>query len=158
MAASFGSTRNLRLAPGGASSVPSQQCVGCDEPAIASWPGECGGDCAEECPVIVVEGWSVYLSAEHSELVAHHDDLEVFASSGTDRETGQRGDEAVQNSVHGPPGSVDVSPGQPPRPSFRPRRASALVSARNMFRAPIQGALRCAMHLLMLMLHEWLNW
>ena len=105
---------------GDASTVSSQQCVGGDDPAGALWSGECGGDRAEQCPVIVGEGWPVGLAAEYTVLVAQHDDLEVFAVSGTDGEAGQGGDEAVQNLVHGPSGSVDVASGQHPQPNIRP--------------------------------------
>ncbi len=56
---------------------------------------------------------------EDLELVAQNDDLEVFAVSGTDGEWGQRCDEAVQNSVHGLSGSVNVFPGQHPRSNIR---------------------------------------
>lgn len=61
---------------------------------------------------------------EDLELVAQNDDLEVFAVSGTDGEWGQRCDEAVQNSVHGLSGSVNVFPGQHPRSNIRPPQDS----------------------------------
>ncbi len=110
---------------GGASSMPAKQCVGGDEPAVASWSGERGGDRGEERSVVVVEGWPVGLSAEDLDLMAQHDDLEVLGPSGADREAGQRRDEGVQNSVHEPSGSVNVSPGQHPRPNIRPPQASS---------------------------------
>jgi hypothetical protein len=85
---------------GDAPAVPSKEGVGGDELAITMWSGQCGGDCAEEGPVIVVEGWPVDLSAEHTKLVAQHDDLQLFAAPRANCEAGQSGDEAVQNSVH----------------------------------------------------------
>jgi hypothetical protein len=112
---------------GDAPSVLPKERVGCYELADASLRGESGSDCAEEGPVVVVECWPVDLSAEHAELVAQHDDFEVFAASGTDRETGQGGDDSIQNAVHETSGSVDVFPGQPPRPNIRPRQAEYCV-------------------------------
>jgi len=58
-----------------------------------SGPGECGGDRSKQDPLVVVECYPVDLSAEHTELVAQHHDLEVFATCGTDREMSQRRDE-----------------------------------------------------------------
>ncbi len=80
--------------------MPSKQCVGGDEAAVASWLGECGGDRSEQRSVIVVEGWPVGLSAEDLDLMAEHDDLEVLGATGTDSEAGQGSDEAVENARH----------------------------------------------------------
>lgn len=65
----------------GAGSVPAQQGLGCDDPAVAESAGECGGDGAEQGAVVVVEFGSVDLSSQHLELVAEHDDLEVLGTA-----------------------------------------------------------------------------
>ncbi len=85
---------------GDASSVPSQEGVGGDDPTGSSWAGERGGDGAEQSPIIVVDSGSAELSAQHGELVAEHDDLEFLGAAGSDSETGQAGDEAVENARH----------------------------------------------------------
>ncbi len=43
--------------------VPAKQRLGCDQPALAKWAGECRGDGAEQGPVVVVDGWSLDLAA-----------------------------------------------------------------------------------------------
>ena len=48
--------------------------------ALALGSGECGGDGAEQGPVVVVDCGSVDLSAQDGELVAEHDDLKVLGS------------------------------------------------------------------------------
>jgi hypothetical protein len=70
---------------GDASSVPSEQSVGCDEPAGSAWPGECGCDHSEQGPVSIVECGPVDLAVKDAELVAEHDDLEVFGTTRADR-------------------------------------------------------------------------
>jgi len=67
--------------PGDAAAMPSQQRFGSHDPAVAESAGECGGDRAEQGPVVVIEGWSVNLAAKNHELVAQHDDLEVFGTA-----------------------------------------------------------------------------
>ena len=57
------SSRGMCPVSGDSSAVPSQQGVRCDDPAVPSWPGESGGDRAEQCPVVVVECGSVDLAA-----------------------------------------------------------------------------------------------
>ena len=47
---------------GDAASMPSEERVGCDDSSCSSWAGERGGDGAEQCPVVVVECWSVDLA------------------------------------------------------------------------------------------------
>ena len=105
---------------GDASAVPAQQRVGCDDPAVAAWAGERGGDRAEQGPVVVVERGSVDLAAEDGELVAQHDDLEVLGAARTDSETGERSDEAVEDARHDRSASAAFRPGQRPRPNIRP--------------------------------------
>ena len=85
---------------GDPSSVPPQECVWRDEPALASWAGERGGDGAEQGSIRVVDFGSVDLAADDGELVAEHDDLEVFGTTRADRETGEHGDEAVEDTGH----------------------------------------------------------
>ena len=43
--------------------VPSEQGVGCDDLACSVWTGECGGDRAEQGPVVVVNDGLVGLAA-----------------------------------------------------------------------------------------------
>jgi hypothetical protein len=47
-----------------------------------------------------VERWAVDLAVQDGELVAEDDDLEVSGATGADRETGEHGDEAVENAEH----------------------------------------------------------
>jgi hypothetical protein len=65
---------------GDAASVPAQQGLRCDDPAIPEPAGE-RGDRAEERPVRVGDRWSVDLSSQHLELVAEHDDLKVLGAA-----------------------------------------------------------------------------
>ena len=83
-----------------ASSVPTQECVWGDEPAVSSWPRERGSDDAEQDPVVIVNRGTVVLSAENSELVTEHDDLEVFGAAGAHSEPGERGEESIKNTRH----------------------------------------------------------
>jgi len=55
---------------GDASSVPAEQRVRCDEPAVATGSGECLGYRCEQSPSIIVERRPVVLAAENAELVA----------------------------------------------------------------------------------------
>jgi hypothetical protein len=50
-------------ASGYAAAVPSEEGVGCDDPACSVWSGECCGDCTEQGLVVVVECGSVDLAA-----------------------------------------------------------------------------------------------
>jgi len=59
-----------------------------------------GGDGAEEGSVAVVDRWSVDLAAKDGELVSKHDDLEFLGTTRADRQTGEHGDEAVENADH----------------------------------------------------------
>jgi hypothetical protein len=68
-----------------------------------SWAGERGGDGAEQGSVVVVDGGSVDLAVEDGELVAKDDDLEVFGATRADCETGEHGDEAVEDAEHSSP-------------------------------------------------------
>jgi len=67
--------------PGDAAAVPAQQGVGGDEPALALRPGECGGDDAEQAPVILGQLGSVDLAAQHRQLMTQDHDLEVLRSA-----------------------------------------------------------------------------
>ena len=87
---------------GDASAVPAKEGVGCDEPAVAAWPGECLGDGAEQRPVVIVQRGPVRLAAEYSESVAQDDDLEVSGAALFCGDAGQRSEEAVQDAVHTP--------------------------------------------------------
>jgi hypothetical protein len=58
------------------------------------------GDRAEQGPVVVADGRSRVVASQDRELVAHHDDLEIFRSSRPDRETDQSDDEAIQQAAH----------------------------------------------------------
>jgi hypothetical protein len=73
--------------------------------------------------------WMVDLSAQNRELVAQHDDLEVLGPARADSETGEHGDETVENTRHGAPGWSGVGPGQPTRPDFRPPQAPTANSS-----------------------------
>ncbi|MFN0027563.1 MAG: hypothetical protein ACKV2O_10355 [Acidimicrobiales bacterium] len=78
------------------------QCIihaklGRDDPSCSLWRG-CDG--AEQRPVGVVEYGSVNLAGLDGELVAKHDDLEVLGTTRADRETGDHGDESVENEGH----------------------------------------------------------
>ena len=77
---------------GDASSVPSQQGVGRDEPAGSLWTRERCRDGAEQGPIVVVERGSAYLAAQYGVLVAQHDDLKVLPSSGAHREPRELGE------------------------------------------------------------------
>jgi len=69
-------------------------------------------------PVLVVRSGTLDLAAQHAELVAKHDDLEVFRASRTESEAGKCSDETVEESRHDRPG-WSIIPGQQPRASFR---------------------------------------
>ena len=94
------SSGRLGPVPGDALAVPAQQGFGCHDPALAQSAGECRGDRPEKRPVVVVDGWPVDLAAKYLELVAKHDDLEVFRASGTDSEASKRSDETVEDAKH----------------------------------------------------------
>jgi len=94
------SSRGMCPVTGDAASMPSEQGVGRDDPACSSWAGERGGDGAEQGPVAVVDRWSVDLAAKDRNLVSQHDDLELLRTTRADRETGEHGDEAVENAEH----------------------------------------------------------
>jgi len=85
---------------GDASAVPAKEGVGCDEPSVTAWPGECLGDGAEQRPVLIGERGPPVLAAEHGELVTQDDDLDVFGAPGPHGEAGQRREEAVQDAIH----------------------------------------------------------
>ena len=72
-----------RLGPvsGDAFAVPAQQCFGCHDPALAQSAGERRGDRPEKRSVVVVGSGTVDLAAKYLELVAKHDDLEVFRAA-----------------------------------------------------------------------------
>ena len=57
------SSAGLCPVSGDAASMPSEERVGCDDPACSSWAGERGGDRSEQGAVVVVEGRSVDLAA-----------------------------------------------------------------------------------------------
>ncbi|MFT5267289.1 MAG: hypothetical protein ACI88C_000713 [Acidimicrobiales bacterium] len=57
------SSRGMGPVFGDALLVPSEQGVGCDDLACSSWAGECGGDRAEQGPVVVVNDGLVGLAA-----------------------------------------------------------------------------------------------
>ena len=67
--------------PGDAASVPAQQRVGGDQPPDSARSRERGRNRSEKAPVGVGELGSVDLPAQHSELVAQHDDLEVLRAA-----------------------------------------------------------------------------
>ncbi len=48
---------------GDTTTVPSQQRLGCHDPALAKRAGECGSDGSEKDPVVVVDRWSLDLTA-----------------------------------------------------------------------------------------------
>ncbi len=62
--------------------------------------GERGGDGAEQGSITIVDFGSVDLAADDGELVAEHDDLEVFGATGTEGKAGQSGYEAIENAKH----------------------------------------------------------
>jgi len=55
--------------PGDASTMPAQQRVGGDYPALTKPTGERCGNRGEQSPVIIVDGWPVNLAAEYQNLV-----------------------------------------------------------------------------------------
>ena len=69
-------------------------------PASASWAGECLGDRTEQSSIVVVELSPVVLTAQHRQLVAQHDDLEVFGTARAHGQRRQRSEETVQNAIH----------------------------------------------------------
>ena len=80
--------------------MPSQQRLGSDEPAGSTGTGERGCDRTEQGPVVVVEFGSVDLAAQDGELMAEDDDLEVLGTAGTNGQTGERGDEVIEDARH----------------------------------------------------------
>ncbi len=62
--------------------------------------GERGRDRCEQAPVVIVEFGPVDLSSQHHELVAEHDDLEVFGAPRTHDESGKGDEEAVEDAKH----------------------------------------------------------
>ena len=86
--------------PGDASAVPAQQRVGGDEPSVAARPGERLSDGAEQRPVVIGQRGPARLAAQHDQLVAQDDDLEVLGAAGTDGEASQRREKAVQDAIH----------------------------------------------------------
>ena len=66
---------------GDAAPVPTQQRVGGDQPPGSARSRERGRYRPEQAPVGVGELRSIDLPAQHSELVAQHDDLEVLAAA-----------------------------------------------------------------------------
>jgi hypothetical protein len=75
---------------GDVASVSSKQGVWCDEPSVAALPGECLGDSTEQRPVVVVQRWPLLLAAQYDELMAQHDDLDVFGAHRPYSEARQR--------------------------------------------------------------------
>ena len=65
---------------------------------------ERGRDRAEQAPVGVGELGSIDLAAQHSELVAQHDDLEVLRAAATHRQPCQQREEPVKDATHEAPG------------------------------------------------------
>lgn len=61
--------------------VPSQQRLGREDPAVPEPAGECCGDRAEQCPVVVGEPRSSDLASQHGVLVGKDDELEVLGAS-----------------------------------------------------------------------------
>jgi hypothetical protein len=78
---------------GDSSSVPAQQGLGRDDPALAQSAGECRGDRSEQGPVLVVRSGT-------ADLAAKHDDLEVFRAARADSEAGKCSDETVEEARH----------------------------------------------------------
>ena len=66
---------------GDAAPVPTQQRVGGDQPPGSARSRQRGRDRSEQAAVGVGELGSVDLAAQHSELVAQHDDLEVLRAA-----------------------------------------------------------------------------
>ena len=126
--------------PDDAAPVPAQQCVGGDEPPGSARSWERGRYRFEQAPVGVGELGAVDLSAQHSELVAQHDDLKVLRAARTYSEANQRNEEAVADAVHEDPASARIAAGQRPRPSFR---AFAETWGAGWLRVPEQGSRPC---------------
>ena len=101
--------------------VPAQQCVGGDQPPGSARSWERRRYRFEQAPVGVGEFGAVdlVLAAQHTELVAQHDDLKVLRAARTYSEANQRNEEAVDDAVHEDPASARIAAGQRPRPSFR---------------------------------------
>ena len=113
-----------RLGPvaGDSASMPTQQGVGCDEPA-GSLPSRQGRrDRTEKCPVLIGEGWSAVLAVQDCELVAQHDDLKVLRASRTYRQACQRHEQQLQNATHRTPGCNRIMPRQRTRPHLGTHR------------------------------------
>ena len=75
--------RSLWLGPvsGDAAPVPAQKCVGGDQPPGSARSRERGRNRPKQAAVGVGDLGSVDLAAQHSELVAQHDDLEVLRAA-----------------------------------------------------------------------------
>lgn len=69
---------------GDASSMPSQQRFWCHDPALVTRARQCSSDRAEQCPIVVTDGWPLDLATQYLELVAKDNDLDVFRASGAD--------------------------------------------------------------------------
>ena len=75
--------------PDDAAPLLTQQRVGGDQPPGSARSRERGRDRCEQAPAGVGELGSVDLAAQHSELVAQHDDLKVLRAARTHSEPSQ---------------------------------------------------------------------
>ena len=131
---------------GDSASVPTQQCLWCDEPASSLRSGHRRCDGTQQGPVLLRERWRVVLPAQDCELVAQHDDLEVLRASRAHSQARQRHEQSVQNATHRTPGCERIMPGQRARPhSWAPTGQAALrYSLMKSFERPLRIASRAS--------------
>jgi hypothetical protein len=75
---------------GDATSVPTQQGLGGDDPSGTSRAGERGSDRAEKRSIIVDQLRPFGLAPQNGELVAEHDDLELLRVTGAGSQPRER--------------------------------------------------------------------
>jgi hypothetical protein len=80
--------------------MPAQQRVRGYQPARAHAAGQGLSDRAEQSPIIICDHGTGIAPAEHGDLVAQHDDLEVLGAARTNSQTSHRREETVQDSKH----------------------------------------------------------
>ena len=95
-------------APDDAAPLLTQQRVGGDQPPGAARSWQRGRYRAEQAPVGVTELGAVDLAAQHTELVAQHDDLKVLGAPRAHSEANQRN----QQAVHEDSASAHIAAGQ----------------------------------------------
>ena len=82
--------------------MPAQQRVRRDQPPLAADTRKHMSDSGQKRPVAVIQPWRLRCALQHGELMAQHDDLEVFRTTGTDGERHKRDKQTVNQTAHPP--------------------------------------------------------